>query len=219
MADAEELAARVAALEAALSSTTDLVAAFDSELRGLGQSLVLTGREMDTLSRGIGTGLRRAFDGLVFDGLRASDAMRMVSRSMVDGVYSMAMRPVQNAFGAAIARGIAGFGQALMPFAQGAAFAQGRVAPFAAGGIVTAPTMFPMRGGTGLMGEAGPEAVLPLARGADGRLGVRAGAGSGDGPVSVTIHVATPDVEGFRRSQTQIAAEVARVLDRAGRNR
>lgn len=218
MADAEELAARVAALESALSSTSDLVSAFDTELRGLGRSLVTTGREMDTLSRGIGNGLRRAFDGLIFDGLRASDALRMVGRSMVDGVYGMAMRPVQNAFGAAIAGGIAGFGQALMPFAQGGAFAQGRVAPFAAGGIVTAPTMFPMRGGLGLMGEAGPEAILPLSRGSDGRLGVRAG-GGGAGPVSVTINVSTPDVEGFRRSETQIAAEMARLLDRAGRNR
>ena len=40
------------------------------------------------------------------------------------------------------------------------------------------PTLFPMRGGAGLMGEAGPEAIMPLARGADGKLGVRRVAGS-----------------------------------------
>jgi len=91
------------------------------------------------------------------------------------------------------------------------------VMPFADGGVVSRPTGFAMRGaGLGVMGEAGPEAILPLARGADGRLGVRAG---GARPVAVTINVTTPDVEGFRRSQSQIAAEVARALARGQRNR
>ena len=59
------------------------------------------------------------------------------------------------------------------PHAKGGGFAQGRVMPFATGGIVSGATLFPMRGGrTGLMGEAGPEAIMPLARGADGRLGL-----------------------------------------------
>jgi phage-related minor tail protein len=66
------------------------------------------------------------------------------------------------------------------------------------------------------MGEAGPEAILPLSRGADGRLGVRAQAG---GAVSVVMNVTTPDVEGFRRSQGQIAAQLGRVIGRGARNR
>lgn len=57
--------------------------------------------------------------------------------------------------------------------ANGNVFMAGNVVPFARGGIVSSPTLFPMaNGGTGLMGEAGPEAVMPLKRGADGRLGV-----------------------------------------------
>jgi len=57
--------------------------------------------------------------------------------------------------------------------AKGAVFKGGSVVPFAQGGVVTAPTVFPMRGGrTGLMGEAGAEAVMPLRRLRDGRLGV-----------------------------------------------
>jgi phage-related minor tail protein len=78
--------------------------------------------------------------------------------------------------------------------------------------------MFPMRGATGLMGEAGPEAILPLARGADGRLGV-AGPGGGAGPVQVVMNITTPDVQGFARSQTQIAAQMGRALARGQRNR
>lgn len=62
-------------------------------------------------------------------------------------------------------------------FATGAAFSNGRVEKFAAGGVVTRPTLFPMANGTGLMGEAGPEGVLPLER-IGGKLGVNA-AGAG----------------------------------------
>ena len=102
--------------------------------------------------------------------------------------------------------------------ADGGAFAQGRVMPFATGGIVSGPTTFPMRGGTGLMGEAGPEAIMPLRRGADGRLGVAA-AGGGAGPVQVTMNITTPDVSGFRRSRSQVAAELSRALSRGQRNR
>jgi tape measure domain-containing protein len=66
-----------------------------------------------------------------------------------------------------------GWFSSLFGVAKGAAFDRGNVVPFAAGGVVTAPTAFPMRGGrTGLMGEAGAEAVMPLRRLRDGRLGV-----------------------------------------------
>ncbi|MCC6006893.1 MAG: phage tail tape measure protein, partial [Rhodobacteraceae bacterium] len=128
-----------------------------------------------------------------------------------------AMRPVQNAVGGAIAGGINGLLSGLLPAANGAAFSAGRVEPFASGGVVNAPTLFAHRGGLGLMGEAGPEAILPLGRGPDGRLGVRA-QGGGRG-VNVTLQVNTPDVEGFRRSHTQIAAELSRVLALSSRNR
>jgi len=75
-----------------------------------------------------------------------------------------------------------------------------------------------MRGGVGLMGEAGPEAILPLARGRDGKLGVRGDAGRA-APVQVVVNITTPDVEGFRRSQAQVAAQVRRALGSADRNR
>ena len=103
-------------------------------------------------------------------------------------------------------------------FARGGVLSGGRVRPFATGGVVAAPTYFPMSDGLGLMGEAGPEAIMPLRRGADGRLGVAAAGGGAGRAMNVTFNVSTPDVAGFRRSQGQIAASLGRVLARGERN-
>ena len=217
MAEIDELQDQIAALEATLAGSAGMVAAFDGELSRMRDSLVFTGREVNTFSTGIGGGLRRAFDGLVFDGVKLSDALRGVARTMADTIYGVAMKPVQNALGGALAQGLNGLLGGLMPFEKGGAFAQGRVMPFAKGGVVAQATAFPMRGATGLMGEAGPEAIMPLARGADGRLGVQA-TGSAR-PVTVVMNITTPDVQGFQRSQTQIAAQAQRMLARGQRNR
>lgn len=69
--------------------------------------------------------------------------------------------------------------------AYGNAFSGGNVVPFARGGLLSQPTVFGMaNGGSGVAGEAGSEAVLPLKRGLDGKLGV---GGGGSGEVSITI--------------------------------
>lgn len=217
MTELDALDEQIAALETTLAGSAGMVAAFEGELARMRDSLVFTGREVNTLSNGIGHGLRRAFDGLVFDGLKLSDALKGVARTMVDTVYGIAMKPVQNALGGFLANGLQTVMSGLMPFEHGGAFSSGRVMPFAKGGVVSSPVMFPMRGGRGLMGEAGPEAIMPLARGADGRLGVQA-AGGGR-PVTVVMNISTPDVQGFQRSQSQIAAQAQRALARGQRNR
>ncbi|MDZ4393025.1 phage tail tape measure protein [Cypionkella sp.] len=217
MATVQDLADQIAALESTLGGTTGMVGAFEGELSRMRDSLVFTGREVNVLSNGIGGGLRRAFDGLVSDGAKLSDALNMIAKSMINTVYGIAMKPVQNALGGAIASGLSGLMGGLMPFEKGGSFSQGRVMPFAKGGVVASATSFAMRDGRGLMGEAGPEAIMPLARGADGRLGVQA-SGGGRG-VTVVMNITTPDVQGFQRSQSQIAAQAQRMLSRGQRNR
>jgi len=213
MADTGGLTAyedQIAALEASFSDAGAVTAAFSAELGRMQAAAEGASRETEVLSRGFSRGLRRAFDGLVFDGARASDALKMVSQSLVNTVYSAALKPVTNQLGGMLASVLSGF-------AAGGAFSQGRVMPFATGGVVSGPTAFPMRGGTGLMGEAGPEAIMPLTRGSDGRLGVRMEGGGR--PVQVVMNISTPDAASFRRSQNQIAAEMGRALTRGQRNR
>ncbi len=211
-----DLEDRAEALEDSLGAAATMAAGFDSELQRVRESLAATGKDVSTLERGLSKGLRRAFDGVVFDGMKLSDALETVARSMIQTTYSAAIKPVANHFGGMLAQGVNGLVEGILPFADGGSFSQGRVMPFANGGVVSGPVTFPMRGGMGLMGEAGPEAIMPLARGADGKLGVRGGGGR---PVNVVMNITTPDVQGFNRSQGQIAAQMGRAISRGNRNR
>lgn len=199
-----------------LGATATLVAGFDAELRRMRSALAATGKDVATLEKGLSRGLRRAFDGVAFDGMKLSDALSTVARSMVNTTYNAAMKPVSDHVGGLISQGVGSLVQGILPFADGAPFSQGRVMPFAQGGIVSSATGFGMRGGMGLMGEAGPEAIMPLARGPDGKLGVKGGASSG---TTVVMNITTPDVQGFQRSQSQIAAQLSRALNAGNRNR
>ncbi len=212
----DALESDVSALEATLGDASAVTAAFDSQLRGVQGTLNETTRDLGNLERGFSGGLRRAFDSLILDGATLSDALGGLAQSMVNAAYSAAIQPVTNQLGSVLANGLNAAVSSVMPFADGGSFAQGRVMPFAKGGVVSSPTTFPMRGGTGLMGEAGPEAIMPLARGADGRLGVQT---QGGRAVNVTMNISTPDIQGFQRSQSQIATQMSRALGRGQRNR
>ncbi len=82
--------------------------------------------------------------------------------------------------------------------AKGGVFDKGNMTAFARGGVVNTPTIFPMANGAGLMGEAGPEAVMPLSRDSSGELGVKGG-----GTPSVTVVIKAP-VETMGKSDREI---------------
>ena len=212
----DDLDTQLSSLETSMGEASTMTAAFDAQLRDIRQTLGDTTRDLGNLDAGFSRGLRKAFDGVVFDGMKLSDALSTLGKAMSNTVYNAAMKPVTDHFGGMLAGGLNALVSSIMPYAQGGAFTQGRVMPFAKGGVVTGPTTFPMRGATGLMGEAGPEAIMPLTRSADGRLGVQA---QGGGTVNVTMNITTPDVQGFQRSQSQIAAQMSRVMSRGQRNR
>ena len=213
----DDLGDTVEALERSLGGASGMAAGFDAELKRINRTFAATGSSAAKLERSLSRGVSRAIDGVVLDGMKLSDALGVVAQSMIDTAWRAATRPVANHVGGALAQGVQAMFGGLSAFAQGGAFTQGRVTPFATGGVVTGPTTFPMRGGFGLMGEAGPEAIMPLARGADGKLGVKAQAAAQ--PVTVVMNIQTPDVQGFQRSQSQIAAQMSRALGRGARNR
>ena len=90
------------------------------------------------------------------------------------------------------------------------------IAPFANGGIVASPTFFGSGGSVGLMGERGAEAIMPLARGPNGQLGIAAQGGPAR-PVTVNVTIATDDAESFRRSEAQVSGAIARAVARGQR--
>jgi lambda family phage tail tape measure protein len=166
--------------------------------------------EMEGLSKladSFGNKLVTSFAQAVIHGRKLSDVFRSLMLSLANQALSAALKPLGNLIGNAMG--------GLFANAKGNVFSQGRIVPFAQGGIVNSPVMFPLRNGTGLMGEAGPEAIMPLSRGRDGKLGVRM---AGQGGANITVNISTPDIQGFRQSQGQVAALVARAVVRGQRN-
>jgi len=174
-------------------------------------------RQMEEINRSA-----RAFSGTLTHGLKAAvvqgkeldTVFRQMALSLSSRLLTRSLAPLENAAGSffdGLFSGLAGQG------ARGASsLVQSLPVPFAKGGVVAAPSYFPLDGGLGVMGEAGAEAILPLSRGADGRLGVQAQqAGANAPPVQVTV--IAKDVESFRRSESQVSAMVARAVGRGRR--
>lgn len=96
---------------------------------------------------------------------------------------------------------------------RGGVLSRGRVVPYASGGVVDRPTFFPMANGAGLMGEAGPEAIMPLKRLPGGRLGVEAQP-AGNLTISVPVTVAQKNNRMASELRTEIEDTVQRVIRR-----
>jgi len=164
-------------------------------------------REMENLSRSFARTMADGLSGAILSGRKFSDVLKSLATSLARMTLNAALRPVFS--------GLSGMLGGLVASADGNVFSAGRVRAFANGGVVGGPTLFPMASGLGLMGEAGPEAIMPLARGQDGKLGVRA---SGAAPVNVVMNVTTQDAESFRRNRGRISAELARAVAEGRRN-
>ena len=109
-------------------------------------------------------------------------------------------------FAGPIAEGIKGIFSA-----NGNVFNQSGVTAFANGGVVGGPTVFPFANGIGLMGEAGPEAIMPLSRGADGKLGVVAANGN-SAPKVVINNYSGQEATASTDSAGNIVVEIGRAI-------
>ncbi|MBX3492416.1 MAG: phage tail tape measure protein [Parvibaculum sp.] len=201
-------AATARAMEEAAAATRAFGLETQRTLRGVTEDY----RRAGAGGRDFGRALSSAFDGIALKGRSISDVLRKLALD----ISRLALESVTRSISGAVAGGLSGLVGGIVGSARGNAFADGRVLPFAKGGVVNSPMLFPLRGGAGLAGEAGPEAILPLKRGADGRLGVATeGGGSA---INVTFNVTAADAESFRRSESQIAAMLARAAKRGTRN-
>jgi phage-related minor tail protein len=157
-----------------------------------------------------------AFATSVSGGKQFDDVLKSLTLRLSDLSLKMALAPVTRGLAGGINQlfqgmfGGGGNGASL-------AAAMGAIKPFAAGGVIGTPSYFPLTaGGVGLAGEAGPEAIVPLTRGTDGRLGVAMNGGGA--PANVTINIATPDADSFRRSETYLTGQIARAVARGQRS-
>lgn len=170
-------------------------------------------KQTDDIGKDIGLTFSSAFEDAVVSGKKFSDILKGIGDDLLRLLVRKSItEPVVGAIG-----GI-NWGSLLAGFlgsAKGNAFGASGVIPFATGGIVNSPTLFGFAGGrTGLMGEAGPEAILPLKRGRDGKLGVQS-AGMGGVVINQTINVAAGASrnEVLQAAATAKAAAVAEIQD------
>ncbi|MEO6382386.1 MAG: phage tail tape measure protein [Nitrobacter sp.] len=164
---------------------------------------------------GFARAMTQAFSTSITGGKQFDDVLKTLALRVSSLAVTAAFKPLA----AGLTSGISSLFSGLTGSASTAVAAQanalGAVKPFASGGVIGTPSYFPMMdGGVGLAGEAGPEAIMPLARGPDGRLGV---SGNGGGN-SITVQIATPDLDSFRRSESYVTGQIARAVARGQRS-
>jgi phage-related minor tail protein len=173
----------------------------DSFARELSDVNVELGRVRD-LADVTGRSLTNAFRGAIVDGKSLQNVLADVGKAFADIALRAALKPV----GTLISGAVESLFRATDP-------ALGGVKAFAKGGVIAAPTYFPAGGGLAVAGEAGPEAIVPLSRGADGRLGLAGGPGA----VNVTFNVTATDARSFSASEAEISAMLLRAVRRGTR--
>lgn len=132
-----------------------------------------------------------------------NDAFRKMLSDMIIDIYKQkVMEPVSEAAG--------NFFLERLGLANGGVIQDGNIKKFADGGVVNTPTNFIMRSGLGLMGEAGPEAIMPLKRGKDGKLGVQVEGSTGD-TINITqnINVSTGVQQTVRTEIKSLMPQIA----------
>ncbi len=173
--------------------------------------------EIETAKAGslkLGSTLASALDGVVTKGKSASSIIDTLALSLSKAALNAAFKPLDQLLSGLVGNLFSGGAGAS---AASGAVPNGLPIPFASGGVISSPVSFPLGGGqTGLAGERGPEAIMPLTRGTDGKLGVATSGGGS--PVHVTFNVTSPDAQSFARSETQLAAMLARTVAQGQRN-
>jgi len=157
------------------------------------------------IMRTINNSIETAFMSLI-------DGSASVEQAFTNMIRAILQEVAMQAIVKPIASSITSF---LLPSANGNAFNNGSIIPFANGGVVSGPTLFPMRGAqTGLMGEAGPEAIMPLKRGKGGKLGVVAEGSSQPVVINQSFNFQANGDDSVKRIIAQEAPKIANLTQK-----
>ena len=164
-----------------------------------------------------------AFADLVVDG-KASFAeltvaiLKDIQKMIIKALFFRAIMGVKNFLGfgdgGVVGNDVQGFGgQQVMAAAKGQVLAQNKIVPYAYGGIVSRPTLFPMANGAGLMGEAGPEAIMPLRRNKRGKLGVETSGATSNNVVNVSVDASGTSAQGNTMKANQLGKMIGTAIE------
>jgi phage-related minor tail protein len=180
-------------------STISISDDLTSELSDVGVEL----ERIDTLATGVGKTLASSLKSAITDSKSFKSVLADIAESLTDITLKAALEPV----GTLATSLIESLFTATDTGLSG-------VSGFAKGGVLSSPTYFALGQGLGVAGEAGAEAVLPLARGSDGRLGVASTAAS---PISISFNVTTRDAQSFVGAEAELSAMLLRAVKRGTR--
>jgi lambda family phage tail tape measure protein len=205
-ATGNELASLFDGLQSRASGLTAIADAFASAMTRAFSQSASSGKQFDNVLKSLATRI---------SSMALSQALRPLFSGLSGGTGGNLFGGLSGAGGGGGGGGIDSIGNVFNPdISMLAAF--GGIKPFAAGGVIGTPTYFPLgTGGLGLAGESGPEAIMPLARGADGRLGVAASGRAAFG--NIVVQITTPDADSFRRSEVYVTGQIARAVARGQR--
>ncbi|WP_050463280.1 phage tail tape measure protein [Herbaspirillum autotrophicum] len=164
-----------------------------------------------------------------------SDIAKMQARAAISGLFNFAISAAANYFGGGAGAGAessgastadywnsqAGGGVGFKANALGDVYASPSLHEYA-NTVLTKPTLFAFAKGAGIAGEAGPEAIMPLTRAADGSLGVRSLGGGGQAPViqiitDIDITQAGAQSSTTADTQNQTAKELASMVSESAK--
>jgi phage-related minor tail protein len=161
----------------------------------------------DRLAKGFGASISSALSGAIVYGRNFNDVISALGLRLSSLALNAAFKPLEQGFSTLFRGMFTNTNPAPQP---------APMIPFASGGVISTPSYFPLGANMGLAGERGAEAIMPLARGADGKLGVAAQTQAA--PVSVTVNIAAQDAASFRRSEAYVSGAIARAVARGNRS-
>ena len=191
-----------------LKGAADAIAAYEEQNR------VLEGakQQQEDIATSIANNFGDAFMSIVDGTKTAKEAFKDMARAIIKDLFRiLVVEQMVKSIKSFISPSISA------AEANGGAWQGGsKIQAYANGGVVGGPTYFPMAGGkTGLMGEAGPEAIMPLKRGANGKLGVQAdGASQGNVVVNQSFNFQANGDDSVKKLIAQAAPQIANMTQK-----